>query len=155
MFVHTLTHTHTHTHTLTHADTHTDTHTHTHTQWAGLQVFVQRDKASKDGGGGGISFSGLLNALDGAAASEGCVVLMTTNHKERLDEALIRPGRCDVHVKIQKASQLQAQRMFNRFFAQVGRQLWLRGSYGFEVVMAPRQLWLRGSYGSEAVMAPR
>lgn len=81
-------------------------------------IFVERAAAGeKKGRGGGVSFSGLLNALDGAAAQEGCVIMMTTNHKERLDEALIRPGRCDVHVKVDKASKQQAKRMFWRFFA--------------------------------------
>ena len=37
--------------------------------------------------------------------------------KERLDPALIRPGRCDVHVHVQNASKDQARRMFSRFFA--------------------------------------
>ena len=42
----------------------------------------------------GVSFSGLLNALDGVAAGEERVVFMTTNFIDRLDPALIRPGRC-------------------------------------------------------------
>lgn len=79
-------------------------------------IFVERASGSSKKGGG-VSFSGLLNALDGAAAQEGCVIVLTTNHKEKLDEALIRPGRCDVHVQITKASKDQAKRMFNRFFA--------------------------------------
>ena len=79
-------------------------------------IFVER-AAATDARGGGVSFSGLLNALDGAASAEGCVLVMTTNHKDRLDEALIRPGRCDVHVHVQNASKDQARRMFLRFFA--------------------------------------
>lgn len=35
----------------------------------------------------------LLNALDGVAAAEGRLLFMTTNYIERLDQALIRPGR--------------------------------------------------------------
>ena len=38
----------------------------------------------------GVTFSGLLNALDGVAATEGRVTFMTTNHLNRLDPALIR-----------------------------------------------------------------
>eukprot|EP00927_Polykrikos_kofoidii_P072555 TRINITY_DN68659_c0_g1_i1.p1 TRINITY_DN68659_c0_g1~~TRINITY_DN68659_c0_g1_i1.p1 ORF type:complete len:1096 (-),score=214.05 TRINITY_DN68659_c0_g1_i1:241-3453(-) len=79
-------------------------------------IFVER-RSAQEKRGGGISFSGLLNALDGAAAQEGCIIVLTTNHKDRLDEALIRPGRCDVHVHIQKSSQDQAKRMYERFFA--------------------------------------
>jgi chaperone BCS1 len=52
--------------------------------------------SSSDGNSGGITFSGLLNALDGVAAQEGKVLVMTTNHVERLDPALVRPGRIDI-----------------------------------------------------------
>src|SRR5690606_7749955 len=44
----------------------------------------------------GITFSGLLNAIDGVASGEGRLLFMTTNHPERLDPALIRPGRIDM-----------------------------------------------------------
>ncbi|CAB4413218.1 unnamed protein product [Rhizophagus irregularis] len=43
-----------------------------------------------------VTFSGLLNALDGVASSEERIIFMTTNHVELLDKALIRPGRIDV-----------------------------------------------------------
>ena len=43
-----------------------------------------------------VTFSGLLNALDGVASSEERIIFMTTNHLEHLDNALIRPGRVDV-----------------------------------------------------------
>lgn len=35
---------------------------------------------------GGLSLSGVLNAIDGAAAPEGNVLIMTTNFPEKLDE---------------------------------------------------------------------
>lgn len=63
-----------------------------------------------------LTFSGLLNALDGAASREGWVIFITTNHKERLDPALIRPGRCDVHVEFDYATAEQAARMFRAWF---------------------------------------
>lgn len=44
----------------------------------------------------GLSFSGLLNCLDGLYSKEGIITIMTTNHPEKLDPALIRPGRIDV-----------------------------------------------------------
>ncbi|KAF8757887.1 P-loop containing nucleoside triphosphate hydrolase protein [Rhizoctonia solani] len=42
-----------------------------------------------------LSLSGLLNCLDGVAAAEGRLLFATTNHIERLDPALSRPGRMD------------------------------------------------------------
>jgi len=63
-----------------------------------------------------ITFSELLNALDGISSQEGNVVFMTTNHLELLDEALIRPGRIDMRVLIEKASKSQIRRVFRYFF---------------------------------------
>jgi chaperone BCS1 len=63
-----------------------------------------------------VTFSGLLNALDGLGSSHGQIVFMTTNHIERLDPALIRPGRCDMQVEFTDADEGQLCRMFDRFF---------------------------------------
>ena len=67
-------------------------------------IFVQRESVNygnddeEDEGRKHISFSGLINALDGIRSQEGRILFMTTNHKEKLDAALLRPGRADVHV---------------------------------------------------------
>ncbi|KAF9130152.1 hypothetical protein BGW39_003389 [Mortierella sp. 14UC] len=78
-------------------------------------AFIQR--ASKDAATG-ITFSGLLNSVDGVSAQEGRMLCMTTNHLERLDEALIRPGRVDVRAKFGKATRSQAEELFIKFFPQ-------------------------------------
>ncbi len=65
-----------------------------------------------------VSFSGLLNALDGVAAQEGRIVFLTTNHLERLDRALMRPGRVDRLVELGNASRAQLRTMFLRFYPQ-------------------------------------
>ena len=41
-----------------------------------------------------------MNALDGIRTSEGRILFMTTNHKERLDPAILRPGRADMHIEL-------------------------------------------------------
>lgn len=46
----------------------------------------------------GISLSALLNVIDGVASSEGRILVMTTNHIEKLDAALLRPGRVDMSI---------------------------------------------------------
>jgi chaperone BCS1 len=63
-----------------------------------------------------VTFSGLLNAIDGVAAGEGRILMMTTNHPEKLDPALIRPGRADLRVDIGWPDAGQISRMFERFF---------------------------------------
>lgn len=45
----------------------------------------------------GVTLAGLLNCLDGIITPEGSIIIMTTNNPEKLDPALIRPGRADVH----------------------------------------------------------
>ncbi|KAH6869237.1 P-loop containing nucleoside triphosphate hydrolase protein [Thelonectria olida] len=48
-----------------------------------------------------LTLEGLLNVIDGVGSQEGRLLIMTTNHIEKLDAALIRPGRIDQEVKFQ------------------------------------------------------
>jgi len=52
----------------------------------GSSFFKQKDQ---------LNLSGLLNVLDGVVDSPGRIVIMTSNHPDQLDRALIRPGRID------------------------------------------------------------
>jgi mitochondrial chaperone BCS1 len=63
----------------------------------------------------GISTSGLLNAIDGVAARDGRILIITTNHAEKLDPALIRPGRVDMRCHFGPAGEAEAAAMFRRF----------------------------------------
>ena len=63
-----------------------------------------------------MTFSGFLNALDGVASGEERIIFMTTNHPERLDPALIRPGRVDLSVLLDDATPEQARRLFLQFY---------------------------------------
>jgi len=63
-----------------------------------------------------VTLSGLLNAIDGVAAQEGRLIFLTTNNKERLTEALIRPGRVDAQYYIGNASKDGAGELFDQFF---------------------------------------
>lgn len=66
--------------------------------------------------GTGISLSGLLNAIDGVATHEGRVLIMTTNHPDKLDAALVRPGRVDRKVEFQLALKDQVSELFVRMY---------------------------------------
>ncbi|XP_022775346.1 AAA-ATPase At1g43910-like [Durio zibethinus] len=61
-----------------------------------------KDKQEKEGDSvdPGVTLSGLLNFIDGLWSSCGNerLIIFTTNHKEKLDPALLRPGRMDVHI---------------------------------------------------------
>lgn len=64
----------------------------------------------------GVTSSGLLNALDGVAAQEGRIVILTTNFVERLDSALIRPGRVDRKIAFTVATREDVKALFKNFF---------------------------------------
>ncbi|KAK9356753.1 BCS1 N terminal-domain-containing protein [Lipomyces doorenjongii] len=80
-------------------------------------AFNKREQSDESGYKlSGVTFSGLLNALDGVTSSEERIIFMTTNHPEKLDPALIRPGRVDVRELIDNASEYQIRKMFLRFY---------------------------------------
>jgi chaperone BCS1 len=64
-----------------------------------------------------ITLAGLLNVLDGVASQEGRIVLMTSNFADRLDRALIRPGRIDRQIFLGNISPRSAELMFLRMYA--------------------------------------
>ncbi|KAL8698959.1 MAG: hypothetical protein Q9224_001617 [Gallowayella concinna] len=80
-------------------------------------IKASQDKGTKSKEGQGISLSGLLNAIDGVASHEGRVLLMTTNFAEKLDEALIRPGRIDMKIAFSKATHVQMTELFIRMYS--------------------------------------
>ncbi|KAG0124894.1 P-loop containing nucleoside triphosphate hydrolase protein [Tuber indicum] len=103
-----------------------------------------------------VSFSGLLNAIDGAASREGRILIMTTNHRERLDPALIRPGRVDLQISFKCASRNVIESLFlNLYDVDVGDQEALRMPEGFP--SADEILDLAGEFGRvlpEGVFTP-
>ncbi|CZS74670.1 unnamed protein product [Fusarium graminearum] len=66
---------------------------------------------------GRLSLSGLLNILDGVASQEGRILIMTTNHLEKLDKALIRPGRVDKIVQFGLADDEMSASIFRAIYA--------------------------------------
>ncbi|KAK8109009.1 P-loop containing nucleoside triphosphate hydrolase protein [Apiospora sp. TS-2023a] len=63
-------------------------------------------------GGAGLTLSGLLNVIDGPDSTDGRILIMSSNHPEQLDPALIRPGRVDQKIYLGCISQKCAQTMF-------------------------------------------
>jgi hypothetical protein len=63
-----------------------------------------------------LSLSTLLNCIDGVFNNEGRILVMTTNHPEVLDDALIRPGRIDKKILLNNCSIDQISKMYKLFF---------------------------------------
>jgi chaperone BCS1 len=87
----------------------------------------REDKDSEEDSLVPLSMSTILNVFDGFATPTGLVFVITTNHKDKLDSALIRPGRIDVsveftHPTITEIKELYIRLLgteegFDRFFA--------------------------------------
>lgn len=62
----------------------------------------------------GVTLSGLLNCLDGITTPDGVIIIMTTNHPETMDKALLRPGRVDLRLDFKVATREQLETMGER-----------------------------------------
>ncbi|PKS10121.1 hypothetical protein jhhlp_001871 [Lomentospora prolificans] len=82
-----------------------------------LRRLKKKSKFNYSVHGPGCSLSGLLNVLDGVASQEGRIVLMTSNFADKLDKALVRPGRIDQMIYLGNISRASAEEMFLRMYA--------------------------------------
>ncbi|KAJ5394738.1 P-loop containing nucleoside triphosphate hydrolase protein [Penicillium cosmopolitanum] len=83
-----------------------------------------------------VTLSGLLNVLDGVSSQEGRILIMTTNHIEHLDEALIRPGRSDKKIHFKLADQNISTQLFRTVFKQMPNQNQCNEEYDDETIEA-------------------
>jgi chaperone BCS1 len=82
---------------------------------------VRSEDKPKESGGNGVTLSGLLNVLDGFFAPTGVLFMMTTNHIEALEPALLRPGRIDYKLYLGNASDAQKVELYQRFFREASK----------------------------------
>jgi hypothetical protein len=92
-----------------------------------VELKMEVDKLKRDMGKGGscidelqtsLTLSGLLNAIDGIFNNDGRILIMTTNHPEVLDAALVRPGRIDRKIKFDYCTREQIKEMYMMMFNQ-------------------------------------
>jgi chaperone BCS1 len=74
--------------------------------------FLSREKEEKDV----IDLAFILNLLDGTLEANGRILAITTNFPERIDRALIRPGRIDMIVNFKKCNLAVVQEMVRSFY---------------------------------------
>jgi len=65
-----------------------------------------------------LDLSFLLNLLDGTLEADGRMLAISSNHPERIDRALIRPGRIDMIVNFKKCNAEILNQMVNSFYDQ-------------------------------------
>jgi ATP-dependent 26S proteasome regulatory subunit len=63
-----------------------------------------------------LNLSKLLNILDGIPERTGQIIIMSTNHPDKLDEALLRPGRVDCMIEFRKCSLETLYKLVGNFF---------------------------------------
>eukprot|EP00392_Amoebophrya_sp_AT5.2_P010240 g10293.t1 len=79
-------------------------------------MFTHDREASSSSTKSSLSFSGFLNTLDGLAAPDNLITFLTTNHPEKLDPAVLRPGRIDLKVEFKAAGREVATQYFKTFY---------------------------------------
>jgi chaperone BCS1 len=62
-----------------------------------------------------LTLSGLLNAIDGVGSRENRILILTSNHADKLDPALIRPGRIDTIEEVGLLQKSEAMTMITAF----------------------------------------
>jgi ATP-dependent Zn protease len=71
------------------------------------------DKRSGTQDNPSITFSNLINILDGVLYRHATIIFLTTNHPEKLDHALLRIGRIDSIIQINYPSKINIEHLFN------------------------------------------
>jgi SpoVK/Ycf46/Vps4 family AAA+-type ATPase len=73
-----------------------------------VQALVNKKCGSKNGGGNNsndkLNLGFFLNLIDGVLETPGRILIISTNYPEKLDRALIRPGRIDMKIHMEKCS---------------------------------------------------
>lgn len=62
------------------------------------------------------NLSYLLNIIDGLSESNDRIIIMTSNHPDKLDKALVRSGRIDLKIHFKKSNALQIKNIVNNFW---------------------------------------
>lgn len=60
----------------------------------------------------------VLTAMDGVLTNSGRVLIMTTNHPDRIDDAVKRPGRIDISIELSYLTVFTFNKLIFRFFGE-------------------------------------
>ena len=74
------------------------------------KIFKSNDNPDK------LSLGFILNLLDGVKETPGRIVVITSNHIDKIDPALKRPGRIDLHIKMKSINFNILNQMYNYYF---------------------------------------
>lgn len=77
-----------------------------------IQAVMQMTKTKTSS----ITLGGILELLDGLLETPGRIIIITTNHPDELDSALIRPGRIDINLEFHKALHNDIKNMYKLWY---------------------------------------
>jgi len=80
------------------------------------KIFGGSGSSSSFGNNDPLTLSHILNIIDGPLEAPGRILVMTSNHPEKLDEALVRDGRMDIKLEMKPLSGECLKRMVQSFF---------------------------------------
>jgi len=63
-----------------------------------------------------LTLDDILNLWDGIKETDGRIMVITSNHYDKLDPALIRPGRIDISLKLDLSSYSVINNMYHNFY---------------------------------------
>jgi len=72
----------------------------------------KKNNSEKDG----LKLSHILNVFDGLLEMPGRIIIITTNHHEKIDKALLRPGRIDRKIEFKKCTSNILKKITSDFF---------------------------------------
>jgi chaperone BCS1 len=80
-----------------------------------LVIETDKDKKDKDSDDK-LTLGAILEVIDGLVECPGRVIIMTTNHKEHLDSALLRPGRIDMEIEFKRLRHTHIAEIFKKWY---------------------------------------
>lgn len=63
-----------------------------------------------------ITLADILNVIDGVLETPGRILILTSNYPDKLDKALLRPGRIDLIIEFKECDCEQLKQMFDHFY---------------------------------------
>lgn len=63
-----------------------------------------------------LTLADILNVIDGVNETPGRIIIMTSNYYDKLDPALVRPGRIDQHVELTNATKDTINEVYNHYY---------------------------------------
>lgn len=74
------------------------------------------DSKKKEDDSDKLTLGAILEVIDGLVETPGRMIIMTTNHREFLDSALIRPGRIDMEIEFKKLRRGHIQQIYEKWY---------------------------------------